>query len=124
MASLIAAEIDKAGPIGHFPGGIVLTGGGSLLRGFAEVTQQVTDLPARIAAPQGISGMNTEIRGPHHSTVVGLLLWGTRVNLRGRGVRSHGHNGSGSALVGAGGRVGSVTKLGSAGLGRWLRELF
>ena len=64
-----------------FPGGIVITGGGALLRGFAEVVQQQTNLPARVAAPQGLHGMNDEIRGPSHATVVGLLRWGARSNL-------------------------------------------
>jgi len=68
MASLIAAEVERAGPLGMFPGGIVITGGGALLRGFAEVVQQQTNLPARVAAPQGLHGMNDEIRGPSHAT--------------------------------------------------------
>ncbi len=112
MAGLISAEIDKAGPAGLFPGGIVLTGGGALLRGFAEVIQQVTDLPTRVAAPESVSGMNDEISGPHHATVVGLLHWGARINLKGRGIRngSHGENSNGHNNSGR--------------LGRWLRELF
>jgi cell division protein FtsA len=109
MASLIAAEIERAGPVGLFPGGIVLTGGGALLRGFAEVTQQVTDLPARVATPEGVHGMNDEIRGPGHATVVGLLSWsargGKRHLSRGNGHVENGHH--------AGTRF-----------GRWLRELF
>ncbi len=112
MAQLIAAEIECAGPIGMFPSGIVITGGGALLRGFAEVIQQVTDLPARVAGPHEVSGMNDEIQGPHHSTVVGLLHWGARVNLRGRSTRSGGRTVT-AATSGANGRF-----------GRWLRELF
>jgi cell division protein FtsA len=110
MASLIAAEIERAGPVGLFPGGIVLTGGGALLRGFAEVTQQVTDLPARVAAPEGMHGMNDEIRGPGHATVVGLLSWSARKGRRQVPIRSNGHTSNGN----------------HAGIrfGRWLRELF
>jgi cell division protein FtsA len=109
MASLIAAEIERAGPTGLFPGGIVLTGGGALLRGFAEVTQQVTDLPARVATPEGVHGMNDEIRGPGHATVVGLLSWSARGGKR-HLARSNGHVENGH----------------NAGMrfGRWLRELF
>jgi cell division protein FtsA len=112
MAQLIGAQIELAGPPALFPGGIVLTGGGSLLRGFAEMVQQVTNLPARVAAPQGVSGMNDEIQGPDHATVVGLLRWGARS--RGRVARpSNGVNGHTPTGEPVGERF-----------GRWLRELF
>lgn len=110
MASLIAAEVERAGPIGLFPGGIVLTGGGALLRGFAEVTQQETDLPARVAAPEGLHGMNDEIRGPGHATLVGLLNWSARNGRRHNFTRSNGSSSNGDHV----GRR----------FGRWLRELF
>jgi cell division protein FtsA len=111
MAQLIAEQVEKAGPPSSFPGGIVLTGGGALLRGFAEVIQQVTDLPARVAAPHGVTGMNDEISGPHHATVVGLLRWGARGRM-GRGVQL-----TGRAQNGNGQHVGDR-------FGRWIRELF
>jgi cell division protein FtsA len=110
MAQLIAEQVEKAGPPSSFPGGIVLTGGGALLRGFAEVIQQVVDLPARVAAPVGVHGMNDEISGPHHATVVGLLRWGAR-GRSGRGATP------GRAQNGNGQHVGDR-------FGRWLRELF
>lgn len=109
MAQLIAAQVEHAGPLSHFPGGIVVTGGGALLRGFAEMVQQASDLPARIALPQGVHGMNDELRGPSHATVVGLLRWAARSKGR-PAVRASGGNGHVEA---AGMRF-----------GRWLRELF
>ena len=78
IAQLVAAQIEMAGPASHFAAGVVLTGGGALLRGFPEMVQTVTDLPARVAAPQGLSGMNDEIQGPDHATVVGLMRWAAR----------------------------------------------
>lgn len=110
MAGLIATEVERGGA-GAYPGGIVLTGGGALLRGFAEVTQQVTDLPARLAAPAGVHGMNDEISGPNHATVVGLLRWGARSRA-----------GRSAALVGKP-QNGSTPTVGDR-LGRWLRDLF
>jgi len=111
MASLIANEVERAGPLGMFPGGIVITGGGALLRGFAEVVQQQTNLPARVAAPQGLHGMNDEIRGPSHATVVGLLRWGARSNLGRKPARSSPKGSEGTAATGA-------------KFSRWFRELF
>ena len=114
MASLVAREVESAGPVGLFPGGIVITGGGALLRGFAEVVQQETDLPARVASPQGVHGMNDEIRGPHHATVVGLIRWGAR-STRARKVARV--NSDGTHGEHAGPNVGTRC-------GRWLRDLF
>ena len=94
-----------------FPGGIVITGGGALLRGFAEVVQQQTNLPARVAAPQGLHGMNDEICGPDHATVVGLLRWGARSNLSGKPVRSNRKTSDGTAAAGV-------------KFSRWFRDLF
>jgi cell division protein FtsA len=114
IAQLIASEIAQAGTLARYSGGIVLTGGGSALRGFAEVVQQITDMPARLASPVGVTGMNDEIAGPHHATVVGLLRWGTR--LRGRSTRKE------PALASPGTRGGSRQAGGA--FARWLRDLF
>lgn len=113
LATLIAREVEKAGRPPLFPGGVVLTGGGALLRGMTEVTQQITELPARVGHPQGVSGMNSEISGAHHATIVGLVRWGARS--RGRAIRptngqKHNSNGAGMNVSGT--------------FGRWIRELF
>lgn len=112
MATLIAMEVERSGAT-VLPGGIVLTGGGAMLRGFAEMCQQVTDLPVRLAAPTGTAGMDDELQGPQCATVVGLLRWAART--RGRAVarsNGHGHNGSN-------GHQGMSDRF-----SRWLRELF
>jgi cell division protein FtsA len=112
MAGLILAEIERSGAHSILPGGIVLTGGAAMLRGFPEIAQTVTDLPVRVAGPGGTVGMDETLHSPAHATVVGLLRWA--VNNRGRvGARVNGHsNGNGhSSNV-------------SERFGRWLRELF
>ncbi|MGC8461423.1 MAG: cell division protein FtsA [Candidatus Dormibacteria bacterium] len=78
MAMLIQQAITKTGPASLYAGGVVLTGGGSLLRGFPEVVQQETDLPCRVAAPFDVDGIGHEMRDPQYATLVGLLRWGTR----------------------------------------------
>jgi len=107
MARLMHMEIEKSGPSQRYPGGIVLTGGGALLAGFLDVIQQETDLPARVAVPSGMHGMEREVQGPQYATAVGLLRWGARVQA-GRGGISHRSRKSG----GVGARVGG-----------WLRGL-
>jgi cell division protein FtsA len=116
-----------AGPPSLFSGGIVLTGGGALLRGFGEMVQSVTELPARVAAPSGVSGMNDEIQGPDHATVVGLLRWAARSGGRPAARRlSHANN---NGHVNLRGRVQAPSHAqhgdpAGARLGRWFRELF
>lgn len=119
MATLVAREIERAGRSALFPGGVVLTGGGANLRGLGEMMQQVTELPCRVGAPRGLSGMSSEVSGAQHAAVVGLIRWGAR-STRGRSqVRAqNGQNGNGHGHAhGAGGAVGAT-------FGRWLRELF
>jgi cell division protein FtsA len=110
MAALVVAEVERTATPAALAGGIVLTGGGALLRGFCEVAQQVTDMPVRVASPTGTAGMDESLRGPHHATVVGLLRWGARARAR-NGTRGNGHGGVGDDGF-------------SERFGRWLRELF
>lgn len=126
MAGMIAAEIERGAPNGLLPGGVVLTGGGAMLRGFAEIVQQVTDLPVRVAVPFGINGMDEALRGPQNATAVGLLRWGARSRpVRGRAVARNGHVPPGTRTSGNGHSNGNghSTTINTR-FGRWLRELF
>jgi len=94
------------------------------------MVQSVTDLPARVAAPTGVSGMNDEIQGPDHSTVVGLLRWAARSGGRPAARRLSGGNGH-MHLRGRPQTHVTATQAPAQGgdpvgarLGRWLRELF
>jgi cell division protein FtsA len=57
-------------------GGIVLTGGGSKMRGIAELGEQVFDLPVRKAAPIGLDGLAEIVCEEGWSAGVGMLLHG------------------------------------------------
>src|SRR5205807_5368876 len=114
MAALIAAEVERGAANPILAGGIVLTGGGALLRGFAEIAQQVTDLPVRVAAPGILGGMDDSLRGPHHATAVGLLRWAARNRSRSSGrSAAHAHHGGNGHTISM-----------SERFGRWFRELF
>ncbi len=124
IAQLVAAQIEMAGPASHFAAGVVLTGGGALLRGFPEMVQTVTDLPARVAAPQGLSGMNDEIQGPDHATVVGLMRWAARCQ---GGKPARRLNAPDGGKVELRGRIQTRPRLADPvgqRFGRWLRQLF
>jgi cell division protein FtsA len=76
--SLVLKEIRRTEFADCLAAGIVLTGGGSLMQGMAELAEQVFDMPAKMGCPGGIEGLSDVITNPMHSTGVGLLLWGFR----------------------------------------------
>ena len=58
--------------------GIVLTGGASLIRGCAELAEQVFDMPAKVGYPKGFSGITDIVNNPSFATVLGLVVYGTQ----------------------------------------------
>ncbi len=55
-------------------GGVVLTGGTSLMPGVVELAEQVFEMPVRLGLPQGLSGLSANVADPRFSTGVGLVL--------------------------------------------------
>ena len=78
LLMLIRDELRRAGLESQIPAGIVLTGGGSHLRGLAELAERVFNLPVRVAVPRGLAEMSEEVSRPEYSTAVGLVLYGAR----------------------------------------------
>jgi cell division protein FtsA len=72
---LMRNEIRAAG-VGMLPAGVVLTGGAAQLAGVAELGREVLQMPVRVAAPTGMSGLVDTLLNPAYSTAVGLLEWG------------------------------------------------
>ena len=62
-------------------GGIVLTGGGALIKDMAELGEYVLNCPTRVGHPQRpIGGMTNVMQNPRFSTVLGLLLESAKQN--------------------------------------------
>jgi cell division protein FtsA len=78
LLMLIRDEVRRGGLESQIPAGIVLTGGGSHLRGLPELAERVFNLPVRVAVPRGLAQMSDEVSRPEYSTVVGLVLYGAR----------------------------------------------
>jgi len=55
------------------PGGAVLTGGGSLLKGIEQAAEKILQLSSRVGLPQGIIGKSEIVGHPSFATAVGLL---------------------------------------------------
>lgn len=74
LFTLVDNEIRNAGFKNKIKAGIVLTGGGSLLRGTTDLAKEVFGLPARIGVPQDLGqGLANEIESPEFATVAGLV---------------------------------------------------
>jgi len=71
---LVAREIKRAGYEGIVAGGVVITGGTSLMEGMADMAERVLDLPARQGIPSGVGGLHEQVDNPMYATGVGLIL--------------------------------------------------
>lgn len=60
------------------PGGVVLTGGGSLLDGMPELAEDILGMRVRRATPQRVKGEIKPVQKPQYSTSVGLLYFAAR----------------------------------------------
>jgi len=78
LLMLIRDELRRGGLESQIPAGIVMTGGGSLLRGLTELAEKTFNLPVRVAVPRGLAEMSEEVSRPEYSTAVGLVLYGAR----------------------------------------------
>ncbi|HOW27066.1 MAG TPA: cell division protein FtsA [Elusimicrobiota bacterium] len=54
-------------------GGVVLTGGGSLLTGLSAAAEQILELPVRLGVPHDVHGPADIVAHPSYATAVGLL---------------------------------------------------
>ena len=64
-------------------GGIVITGGASLLEGTSKLAERIFEMPVRIGIPYGIGGLVDEVSSPEYSTSVGLVLYGLHMRPEG-----------------------------------------
>jgi cell division protein FtsA len=55
------------------PGGMILTGGGSLLKGIEQAGERILQLSTRVGLPQGVIGKSDIVGHPSFATAVGLL---------------------------------------------------
>jgi len=54
---------------------VILTGGGSLLKGIEQAAERILQLSSRIGLPQGVIGKSDIVGHPSFATAVGLLAF-------------------------------------------------
>lgn len=111
ILGLAARTVEDAGEAASMAGGVVLTGGGTGLRGTLELAQQIFPGPVRIGAPgEGLTGLLDTVVQPKYATAAGLALYGAH-----------------RALEAGGGGGLNVAAMGEGAMGRlmaWLKEFF
>lgn len=73
---LVKEDLERSDLSDTLSGGIVLTGGASLLEGTDKLAGRVFEMPIRIGMPSDIGGLTEEVSSPEYSTGVGLVLYG------------------------------------------------
>ncbi|MEW6060337.1 MAG: cell division protein FtsA [Bacteroidota bacterium] len=86
ILEIAALEIKRSGYQKHLSAGVVLTGGGSLIKGTADLARDVLGMPVKIGIPRGFrGGFVREIENPMYATGVGLVLHAIKSRSRGSG---------------------------------------
>ncbi len=75
---LVKEDLDKKEFKESLAGGIVLTGGASLLEGTEKIAEDVFQMPVRIGRPSNVNGLYEEVSSPEFATGVGLVFYGLR----------------------------------------------
>jgi cell division protein FtsA len=84
ILEIAGIEIERSKYMSHLSGGVVLTGGGSLIPGTAELAAEVLGMETRVGRPMGLGGgLVEEVCDPKFATAVGLVLYGLRPEMIG-----------------------------------------
>ena len=84
--TLVGMEIKRSGYAGLLPAGLVVTGGAAETIGLAQVGKEVLRMPVRVGYPTGVTGLIEEVSSPAFSSLIGTLLYGSKVTTVSSGV--------------------------------------
>jgi len=78
ILAMAQGELDQSLSGPALAGGVVVTGGSSLIEGMEDMAEQIFNMPARLGFPLGAGGLSDVVNNPMYATAVGLLLYGAR----------------------------------------------
>ena len=78
ILEMVDHELMKSGQKKYLAGGVVLTGGGSLLEGTVQLAEAVLDLGVSLGTLKNIVGITEQISSPDYATAAGLLIHGAK----------------------------------------------
>lgn len=87
--SLVRNEVKRSGYYDMIPGGVIITGGSSLLPGISEIAEQILNLPSRLGRPHYKGELADMVNDPSYSSAIGLLSYATEKYSLGRSYKSY-----------------------------------
>ncbi len=78
---LVRAELGRSGLVGALSAGAILTGGTATMPGIDLLAEQVLQMPARVGTPGAAVNLGEAFRSPAFAAAIGVLAYGTRVEL-------------------------------------------
>jgi cell division protein FtsA len=84
LLELIHKQLVGSGECERAAAGVVLTGGGSMLEGMLELSEQVLAMPVRQGLPRSVHGLVDELCHPVYATAIGLAMLGAQETGSGR----------------------------------------
>lgn len=76
ILDLVNKELHASGMANGLAGGMILTGGGSLLRGIDRLAEQTIGMPVKLSRPDRYAGPQEVTQDPAFATAVGLIAYG------------------------------------------------
>lgn len=84
--TMVKIELEKNNLGSRVPSGVILTGGGAETIGAHDAARRILALPVRIGKPEGVGGLIDEILTPAFATPIGLLIYGSKVASKEKGM--------------------------------------
>ncbi len=79
ILEIVGIEIKRSGYADSLSAGVVITGGGSLIRNICPLANEILGLDAKVGIPLGITGgLKEEVNSPIYATGVGLVMHALR----------------------------------------------
>lgn len=78
IIELVNDQLEASGKKSSLAGGVILTGGTSLMSGIDVLAEEVLGLSVGRAKPAGLTGLSERVASPEYSTAVGLIKYAAR----------------------------------------------
>ncbi len=76
LYELVLNELRRSGMEEMIASGIVITGGSAMMKGMAQLGEEIFHMPVRIGLPRHVGGLSDVVSNPRYATGVGLVLMG------------------------------------------------
>ena len=79
LLELAYMAMSESGLVENLASGVVITGGGALLKGTDELAKEIIGLPTRLGIPKAPMELSEPLQSPIYATSIGLLLYGAKL---------------------------------------------